>query len=127
MERFWIAVAVVAVVSAVALPLIAIVLVSLSSMREEHARSLGGDAPGPVARMARLVLAFRAERDGPPQAGADPAWPQRRRARRPRRVADGEVRFAHARRTLPDPHQQPASSQPQPDPLRAERRQTAGV
>ena len=50
MERFWIAVAAVAVVSAVALPLVAIAVVSMASMREEYARSLGGDAPGLMAR-----------------------------------------------------------------------------
>jgi len=127
MERFWIAVATVAVVSAVALPLIAAVLVSLASMREEYARSLGGEAPGLMARMARLVLAFRAERDLSPRGGADPDWPQRRRARHSRRAAEREVRFAHARRTLPDTRKQPANGQPQPDPRSADRRQPAGV
>ena len=127
MERFWIAVATVAVVSAVALPLIAAVLVSLASMREEYARSLGGEAPGLMARMARLVLAFRAERDLSPRGGADPDWPQRRRARHSRRAAEREVRFAHARRTLPDAGQFPARRQPQPRSVGAHQRETAGV
>jgi hypothetical protein len=41
-------------------PLAAVVLVTLASRHEEHARSIAGLAPGPLTRTARKLLAFGA-------------------------------------------------------------------
>lgn len=41
-------------------PLVAVVLVTVASRREETALSIAGRAPGPLARAARRVVAFHA-------------------------------------------------------------------
>lgn len=87
-------IAIVVVVFVVALPLIAVVLVSVASVREESAHSLSGRAPGRAEALARRLLGYRAD---PAAVGAA------------RRAA--EVRFAHAHRTLPDTGHRPAGGE----------------
>ena len=133
MQGIWVIVAVIAVVM-VAIPLAAVALVSLASLREESRHSLSGQAPGPAERAARRLLAFQSEpiddlvRGRGPAGGltsADPAgrYGARRDAQRP----GHEVRFAYARRPLPDPGQRSASRQPQPGAIRLGQRQGAAV
>lgn len=73
-------------VIAVAAPLVAIFLVSVASKREESAHTLAGQAPGPVTRAARRLLAYRA------QTGQLSPWAQqdlRVRPRSPRPASRG--------------------------------------
>jgi hypothetical protein len=44
----------------VGVPLAAVALVTVASRREDTARSIAGQAPGPLTRAARRVLAFHA-------------------------------------------------------------------
>jgi hypothetical protein len=125
----WILIVVVAT-AAVAVPLAAVAIVSLASVREESAHSLSGQAPGLLARIARQLLAFQsesAEADWPvsQQALYQPASRSADRHSAPRRRP--EVRFAYARRTLSDFGQLPAIRQPQPRAIRYDQRQGAGV
>ena len=99
-------------------PLVAILLVSFASLREESARSLSGAAPNFAARLARRVLGFH---------GDLPSRPSSVQARTPSQGSGREVRFAYARRTLPNPGQRPAGRQPQPSSVRFGQRQPAGV
>jgi hypothetical protein len=99
-------------------PLVAILLVSFGSLREESARSLSGAAPNLAARVARRVLGFHGD------LAVRPGVAQRRT---PPRRPESEVRFAYARRTLPNPGQRPAARQPQPSSIRFGQRQPAGV
>ena len=110
MDQIWMTAVAVIAVMALAVPFAAIVVVSIASRREEAERSLSRQAPGAVARTARRLLAFRAD-----QLDRAQGWPGR------------EVRFGHARRLVSDPHQYPASRQPQPRSVRADQRQGAGV
>ena len=134
MSQFWVAVGVAIAVSAVTAPLAAMVLVSIASRREESASSLSRQAPGPVTAAARRLLAYRSDHVA--------SLPRRRRARgraasatrapsprTPQPIAehDLEVRFAYARRSLPDAGQFPARRQPQPRSVGAHQRETAGV
>lgn len=48
-------------------PIIAAVLVSMASRREDSEGTLGGSAPGPVRAVARLILAFHTETGALPQ------------------------------------------------------------
>ncbi len=106
---------IIAVIAVVALPLVAIVLVSLASVREESAHSLSGQPPGWAERMARRLLGYRTDPAAVNQA-------QRTAARN-----RTEVRFAHARRTMPGPGQQRASGESGARADSAWRRQGAGV
>ena len=134
MSHFWIAVGVAIAVMAVMAPLAAMVLVSIASRREESASSLSRQAPGPVTAAARRLLAYRSDHVA--------SLPRRRRARgsvasttmepspqspHPVGERDLEVRFAYARRSVPDAGQFPARRQPQPRSVGAHQRETAGV
>lgn len=119
MHQIWIVLVVGIAAAAAAVPLAAIVLVTVASHREESAHTLGGQAPGPATRAARRLLGFRAER-------ITRLVPDRL-APGPLREPELEVRFAHARRSLSDTGQYPARRQPQPSPIRTDQRQGAGV
>lgn len=54
-----IAAALIIALAAVGLPLLAIVIVSLASVREENQHSLGSEAPGLGQRIARRIVGFR--------------------------------------------------------------------
>ena len=125
MNQLWIVIA--AAVAAVVAggPLVAILLVSVASRREESAHSLSGQAPGVTTQAARRLLGFRADRIAPL-----PDWAASYSARpapSPASQAEREVRFAHARRTLSDTGQLPARRQSQPSSIRTDQRQGAGV
>jgi hypothetical protein len=115
----------------VTVTLAAVVLVSLASVHEESAQSLSGQAPGLTARTARQLLGFRTESSTRPAAERVAA--ERVAAERVARAASQtqlpmpDVRFPHARRTLPDFGQHAARRQPQPSTVFADRRQGAGV
>src|SRR5215468_9137988 len=121
MSQFWVVIGVAIAVMAVMAPLAAMVLVSIASRREESASSLSRRAPGPVTAAARRLLAYRSDYVA--------SLPRRRRARgrvtggtrerslqasHPVGEPDIEVRFAYARRSLPDAGQFSARRQPQP-------------
>ncbi|HYS32468.1 MAG TPA: hypothetical protein VEM58_09425 [Streptosporangiaceae bacterium] len=154
MNQFWIVIGAAIATAAVAAPVAAIVLVSIASRREESAHSLYGRAPGPVTAAARRLLAFRSDQVAalpqkrPAARSSRPAAPGRRQIRpgaepkpawliagaHPAGIAPGpvaapdlEVRFAHARRSVPDASQYPARHQSQPRSVRADQRQGAGV
>ncbi|MHB1595835.1 MAG: hypothetical protein ACYCO9_02375 [Streptosporangiaceae bacterium] len=100
--------AVIVGITLAATPLLAIALVSLASVREDAAHSLFGRSPGRLQRLARRLLGFRAATgassgDGPVRQGLIP--PQTRSAP----AGQSEVRFAHARRSVPDSGKLPAS------------------
>ena len=131
MHSIWIVVGI-AAIAVVALPIAAVALVSLASVREESAHSLSGQAPGPMARAARRLLAFQSEPMGslarrparrPTGAGSAGRPVGRQAAPRP----GHEVRFAYARRPLPDLGQRPAGRQPQPGAVRIDQFSGAGV
>lgn len=98
-----------AVAVVAALPIGAIILVSVASLREESAHSLSGEAPGPGERAARRLLGFRTEL--PLLFASD----------------DTEVRFVYARRPVSDPGKYSPSSQSQPYRISANQRERAGV
>lgn len=125
MNQIWIVMAVVAAVVVGGLPLTAVFLVSVASRREESAHSLSGQAPGVTTQAARRLLGFRAERMAPlpDWAASYSGRPAPSTASR----ADGEVRFAHARRPLSVAGQLPARRQSQPSSVRTDQRQGAGV
>ncbi len=130
MQGIWILVGVAGMVLAV--PLAAVVLVSMASMREESAQSLSGMPPGPITRLARRVLAYQSEpfdtsAHGRARRSASTGPGRRPAGRRTTGRTGQEVRFAYARRTLPDPGQYPASRQSGPGAVRFDDRQTAGV
>ena len=150
MSEFWIAVGAAIAIVAVTAPLAAMVLVSIASRREESAYSLSGQAPGPLTAVARRLLAYRSDSVAPQRRRSRRIAPSAARSRRQARPSpaarpawlaanpplpahisigepDLEVRFAHARRSLPDTSQLQARRQPQPGSVRAEQRQTAGV
>lgn len=87
---------IVVAIGAVALPLAAIVLVSLASIREEAAASLSGEPRGWAERTARRVLGYHADRSAMSGTGTRADTGQAR------------IRFAHARRLVPDPRREPA-------------------
>ena len=60
----WIAAVFIIALVAVGLPLLAIVVVSMGSLREENAHSLGSEAPGLGGRMARRIVGFRTSNIG---------------------------------------------------------------
>ena len=109
-----IALAVIIGITLAATPLVAIALVSLASVREDAAHSLFGRCPGRIQHLARRLLGFRAAA-GASAAGANPAGgPGPRRVVIPPQTrsapaGQGEVRFAHARRSVPDSGKLPAS------------------
>jgi hypothetical protein len=118
----WMVVGAVTATIAVVVPVAAIALVSVASLREESAQTLGRKAPGAMQRIARrvvgyhgkkIVVAARQRQPGPPAPVTRQGIP--------------EVRFGHASRTLPDAGQFSASGQPQPGAGRAEYREPAGV
>jgi hypothetical protein len=117
MEKVLIVTGVIGALAVVVVPMVAIVLVSCASLREESARSLSGAAPSSVARLARRMLGFHGVGTSAPGSGPAPAAPE----------PGSEVRFAYARRTLSDPRQQSAGRQSEPGTVRTEQRQTAGV
>lgn len=114
MDRILIAAGLLVASLIVVVPLVVIMLVSFASVREESARSLGGAAPSLAARFARRVLGFHGDLGSAPRSG-------------PTRKPQREVRFAYARRTLPDSGSQPASRQPRPRPIRLDKREPARV
>ena len=117
LHNFWLVVVAVAVV-VVALPIAAIILVSMASLREESAHSLSGEAPGPGERAARRLLGFRTAHIGAMAPG-----------QKPRSSASGgaEVRFVHARRPVSDPGKYSANRQSQPYRVSTDHRERAGV
>ncbi len=153
MHQIWVAVGMAVAVIAVGVPFAAIILVSIASRREEAAHSLSRHAPGAAARAARRLLRFRSERIAPPPDWATANYPggpaRERRSLRPASspqrmhlvrearpnglapVPAGqqlrEVRFGHARRSLPDSGQYPAGGESQPGSIRTDQRQGAGV
>lgn len=109
-----IALAVIIGITLAATPLVAIALVSLASVREDAAHSLFGRCPGRIQHLARRLLGFRAA------AGASAAGTSYAGGPGPRRIVlpprtrsapagQSEVRFAHARRSVPDSGKLPAS------------------
>ncbi len=119
-----IALAVIIGITLAATPLVAIALVSLASVREDAAHSLFGRCPGRLQHLARRLLGFRAAAGasaaGASAAGASAAGASAAGGPGPRRVVippqtrsapagQGEVRFAHARRSVPDSGKLPAS------------------
>lgn len=98
MQNIWLIIGVTAGAIVLGLPVGAIVLVSLASLREESAHSLTREAPGPASRAARRLLGYRTE-----------------------------VRFAHATRAVPDPGQYRPGDQSEPGSIGADRRIGAGV
>ena len=92
------------------LPVGAAILVSLASRREDSAHSLSRHPAGRVQRAARRLLAM-------PAGGVY----------RPASKAESQVRFAHARRALPDSRQFPPRRQPPQGAVSPDRRQRAGV
>ena len=88
-------IAIVAAIFVVTLPLIAVVLVSVASKREESAHSLSHQPPGSAEAMARRLLGFHADPTAAEEA---------------RRAA--QVRFAYAHRTLPGASVQRAVREP---------------
>jgi hypothetical protein len=117
MHEIWIVAGAAVAVAAVAVPFAAIIIVSIASRREEAAQSFSRSAPGAAARAARRLLDFRNQRSAR-RSGLAPSA-----ARLPLR----EVRFEHARRTLPDASQFAAGGQSQPRSIRLDDRQGAGV
>src|SRR5260370_35360088 len=111
MHEIWVAVGLAIAVIAVGGPFAAIILVSIASRREEARHSLSRHAPGAAAQAARRLLAFRSERIAPVPAG------QQLR----------EVRFGHARPSLPASGQYPAGSQSQTASIRPDQRQAPGA
>jgi hypothetical protein len=120
--NIWMALGAVAATIAVVVPVAAIVLVSVASLREEAGHTLGRKAPGAMQRVARQVLGYHGKR-----VMVAPVRRQPRPSVRVTRQGIPEVRFGHASRTLPDPGQFSASGQPQPGADRAEYREPAGV
>src|SRR5215469_1389987 len=88
LPNLWLVVGVAGAVVVAALPIGAIILVSLASLREESAHSLSGEAPGPGERAARRLLGFRTAHIG---AMAPRQMPRSSATRR------AKVRFVHAR------------------------------
>jgi hypothetical protein len=157
MYQIWIVLGAVIAIAAVMAPLAAIVLVSVASRREESVKSLTGQAPGAITGAARRLLAFRGDSIAPaPRRSAGSPGRRApghdgtsrspvRPARSPQPVwliadahpagqapgtlgePDLEVRFGHARRSVPAARQYPARRQPQSSPVRVDQRQGAGV
>lgn len=132
--NIWIVIGAVAAVAAI--PFGVIVLVSIASLSEEAAQSLGRQAPGTLQRMARRLLGYRSEAKPAPrpasrvERGPAPRPGYRRSPARqplPARQPMPEVRFAHARRPGSAPDQLAAVRQPRPGALRLDERETAGV
>jgi hypothetical protein len=61
MSHFLIAAAAAIALIVVAVPILAMVLVSVASRHEESAHTLSGRAPGAVTRAARRLLSYRAQ------------------------------------------------------------------
>ena len=118
LHNLWLVVGVVVAIVVAALPIGAIILVSMASLREESAHSLSGEAPGPGERAARRLLGFRTAHIGAMAPGRRPTSSGR---------GDTEVRFVHARRPLPDPSKYSANRQSQPYRISADQRERAGV
>jgi hypothetical protein len=116
--NLWLELGAAVAVIVVALPIAAIILVSLASLREESAHSLSGEAPGRGERAARRLLGFRTAHIGAMAPGHTPAST---------RADDTEVRFVHARRPVSDPGQFSAVRQSQPYRIGAHQRERAGV
>jgi hypothetical protein len=120
--NIWMVLGAVTATIAVVVPVAAIALVSVASLREEAAQTLGRKAPGAMQRVARQVVGYHGKK-----AVVAPVRRRPRPAARVTRQGIPEVRFGHASRTLPDPGQFSASGQPQPGAERAEYREPAGV
>src|SRR5215469_3789950 len=118
LQNLWIFVVAAVATVIVALPLAAVILVSMASLREESAHSLSGDAPGAGERAARRLLGFRTDRIEVLAARQEPASSAAGRA---------EVRFVHARRPVPDPAEYSADRQSRPYRVIAGQRERAGV
>ena len=114
----WIAAVFIIALVAVGLPLVAIVVVSMGSLREENAHSLGSEAPGLGQRMARRILGFRTSNIGALAPGQLPKSAARRRS---------EVGFGYASGTVSASGQQRTVSQSQAHRVRPDQRQRAGV
>ncbi len=118
MPNIWIVLAVSVAVVVVALPLAAIILVSMASLREESARSLSGEAAGAGQRVARRLLGYHTTHPGALVPRQTPKSPLR---------GQTEVRFVHARRPVPDPGRNPAFRESQPYRVSVDQRERAGV
>jgi hypothetical protein len=121
LQYLWIGAAVAAVVAA--LPIAAVILVTLASHHEESVHSLSGEAPGPTDRIARRVLGFKTAHAGRLAPGQMPTSS----SRSPRSSQNSEVRFVHARRPVSDPSEYRADRQSPEDRIRFDQRQRAGV
>lgn len=96
MSHIVIAVGAALAVTAVTAPIVAILLVSVASRREESRHTLSGRAPGPMTAAARRLLAYRSQTGSSPSWAGPPDLRGRPRASAPRRHGSrpGEV---HAR------------------------------
>ena len=113
-----IAAAFIIALTAVGLPLFAIVVVSMGSVREENAHSLGSETPGLGQRIARRIVGFRTANIGALAPGQLPKSAARRQR---------EVRFAYASRTVPAAGQQRSLYESQAHRVRTDQRERAGV
>lgn len=114
------------VVLAVALPMVAVFLVSLASLHEESMHSLSGEAPGPGERLARRILGFHNARTAAPVAPAA-RRPTTSRPTPSARARTSEVRFGHASSPVSDSGKYPAKRESSPDRAGADQRERAGV
>jgi hypothetical protein len=124
MQQILVAAGMAIAVITVGVPFAAIIVVSIASRREEAAHSLSRHAPGAVTQAARRLLAFRSERISARPIGLAPGAA---RQSVPAGKQLSEVRFGHARCSLPDSGQYSAGDQSQPGSIRTEQRQGAGV
>ena len=83
MSHLFIALGVALAVIAVAIPIAAMILVSVASRREESGHTLSGQAPGAITGAARRLLAYRAETGHPPRSVRNLAPVTRSRASAP--------------------------------------------
>jgi hypothetical protein len=104
--------------AAVGLPLLAIVVVSMGSVREENQHSLGDEAPGLGQGIARRIVGFRTANIGALAPGQMPKSAPRWRP---------EVGLAYASRTVSAAGQQRAVYQSQAHRIRPDQRERAGV
>lgn len=120
MSHFLITVGAMIAVIAVAAPLVAILMVSVASRREESGHTLSGQAPGPVTSAARRLLAYRA------QTADLPRWVQHQDQRRNLRSSAPLNSELHAGRVHARPAIEPLTIRLAPE-ARQDRREPAGT